>query len=45
MTKASSPDFTDSRRLLLTDTHHVYSLDKRILRPTRLPGPLATPGE
>ncbi|MER5783815.1 DUF6528 family protein [Streptomyces mobaraensis] len=34
------PDYTDRHRLLLTDTHHVYALDKRTLKPTPLPGPL-----
>ncbi|MBZ4324312.1 hypothetical protein JNW98_33950, partial [Streptomyces sp. SCA2-4] len=36
------PDYTDKHRLLLTDTSHVYALDKRTLKPTPLPGPLGT---
>lgn len=34
------PDFTDKHRLLLTDTKHVYELDKRTLRPSALGNPL-----
>jgi len=30
------PDYTDKHRLLLTDTNHVYSLDKRTLKVERL---------
>ncbi|GHF54239.1 hypothetical protein GCM10010218_39350 [Streptomyces mashuensis] len=34
------PDYTDKHRLLLTDSRHVYEMDKRTLKPTPLPGPL-----
>ncbi|KUJ68514.1 hypothetical protein ACZ90_18170 [Streptomyces albus subsp. albus] len=34
------PDYTDKHRLLLTDTNHVYALDKRTLKVEPLPAPL-----
>ncbi|WP_431045483.1 hypothetical protein ACQUSR_28615 [Streptomyces sp. P1-3] len=34
------PDYTDKHRLLLSDSRHVYTLDKRTLRVTPLPAPL-----
>ncbi|TGB08653.1 hypothetical protein E4099_15030 [Streptomyces palmae] len=34
------PDYTDKHRLLLTDSNHVYALDKRTLKVQALPGAL-----